>query len=221
MTLQIVICPMKKNSCLLAFGLFVLVGSSSKAQDASKFGIQDSVHPAGLSVGELAPDFKAEDQNGNMHQLSEALKEGPVVLIFYRGAWCPYCINYLSNITDSLEQIEMAGASVLAITPQGVAGVSKASEKLMNGITLLSDTAGEIMAAYDTKFFVTDKYSNKIKFSKGLNLAKSNNQTTAQLPVPATYVVGRDGTIIDRHFDYDYSKRYSIQAILNTLEAAE
>lgn len=74
--------------------------------------------PSGLKPGDFAPDFSARDTNGNKVTLKEELKNGPVVIIFYRGEWCPVCNRYLSNFQDSLSYIIAAGAKVLAITPE-------------------------------------------------------------------------------------------------------
>lgn len=196
--------------CLLLFGPL-------SAQEFEKYGIQDSIPPTGIEVGQVAPDFKAISQKGGAVQLSTKLKEGPVVLIFYRGAWCPYCVKYLLNISDSLDQIENKGANVFAVTPQLIDGIQRVSDKTEGRIAILHDQKGVIMDAYNGSFEVTEKYQKRVN-SKKLNLAESNGQTVAKLPVPATYVINSDGVIVYRQFDYDYKKRATVKDILNALD---
>ena len=72
----------------------------------------------GLSLGDHAPDFTAIDKDGKNYSLNDKLKTGPVVLIFYRGFWCPYCNKHLSSVQDSLKLIYDKGASVVAVSPE-------------------------------------------------------------------------------------------------------
>ncbi len=76
------------------------------------------MNPSGLQVNDKAPEFTAKDQNGKVISLKDELKNGKVVLIFYRGQWCPYCNKQLKGIEDSLSLITSKGATVLAITPE-------------------------------------------------------------------------------------------------------
>ena len=69
-------------------------------------------------AGDEAPDFSGLDQEGSLLHLSEILKEGPVVLVFFRGEWCPYCNRHLSQLQDSLQILQENGARVIAVTPQ-------------------------------------------------------------------------------------------------------
>lgn len=207
---------MRYKICIVIALSSAFLGQLS-AQDVEKYGIQDTVPPSGIQVGELAPDFKAVSQKGGAVQLSTELKEGPVVLIFYRGAWCPFCVKYLLNVSDSLDYIENKGASVFAVTPQLIEGIKIASEKTDGKIAILHDKNGNIMNAYDGSFEVTEKYQKRVN-NKKLNLAESNGQSIAKLPVPATYVIGSDGLILYRQFDYNYKKRATVRAILDALD---
>jgi len=73
-------------------------------------------YPAGLKVNDKAPDFSAKDQNGKIISLKDELKSDKVVLIFYRGQWCPYCNKELKSMEDSLSLITSKGATVVAVT---------------------------------------------------------------------------------------------------------
>ena len=107
---------MKKLVFFLSF-LFVIYSVS--AQEA----------PEGLFLSSKAPDFKAKDQNGEEIKLKDLLKKGKVVLVFYRGQWCPYCNKELSRLQDSLQLIKDKGATLLAVSPELPENVSKTVEK--------------------------------------------------------------------------------------------
>src|SRR6185436_14154847 len=97
---------------LTTIALFVSI-SFAQAQDK----------PEGLFINSKAPDFKAKDQNGNEVSLKDMRKKGNVVVVFYRGNWCPFCNRYLKKLQDSLELIQAKGAQVVAISPEGEEGV--------------------------------------------------------------------------------------------------
>ena len=110
--------------------------------------------PAGLQVTDKAPEFTAKDQNDKVISLKDELKNGKVVLIFYRGQWCPYCNKELKNLEDSLSLITSKGAVVLAITPEQPANVEKTIEKTKATYSILTDDNLKIMKEYDVAFAV-------------------------------------------------------------------
>ncbi|HEY0731995.1 MAG TPA: peroxiredoxin-like family protein, partial [Chitinophagaceae bacterium] len=81
--------------------------------------------PEGLFINSKAPDFKVKDQEGNEQSLKELRKKGPVVVLFYRGYWCPYCNKELNRFQDSLQFITEKGATLIAITPESPEGIKK------------------------------------------------------------------------------------------------
>ena len=81
--------------------------------------------PEGLFINSKAPEFKGKDQNGNEIVLKDLRKKGPVVIIFYRGYWCPYCNKELQKLEDSLQLIKEKGAQLIAITPEKQEGDRK------------------------------------------------------------------------------------------------
>src|ERR1700741_2216266 len=85
--------------------------------------------PEGLFLNSKAPDFKAKDQNGNEVRLKDLIKKGNVVLVFYRGQWCPYCNKQLSRLKDSLHLIKAKGATLIAVTPEKPESVAITVEK--------------------------------------------------------------------------------------------
>ncbi len=172
--------------------------------------------PTGLLVNDVAPDFSAINQNGKSINLKEQLKTGNVVLIFYRGEWCGYCNKQLKNLEDSLAQITKKGATVLAITPEKNENVTKTIEKTKATFSILSDDNLKIMNAYKVTFSLDEKTTKKYK-GYGIDLIESNGKNGNNLPVPAVYIINKEGKIIYRYFDEKYSNRVSVKEILSHL----
>lgn len=171
----------------------------------------------GLSVGDYAPPFARFDQNNDFISSSELLKDHPVVLIFYRGYWCPVCKRHLANLQDSLELIRDKGASVVVVTPEQSSSIKKTISKTGATFSILHDEDYEIMKMYQvdykiTKETVSQHYPFVLEKTKNAN---GNNDRV--LPVPATYLIGQDGTVHYVHFDTDYHNRASIREILSIL----
>jgi peroxiredoxin len=173
--------------------------------------------PEGLFINSKAPDFKAIDQYGNEIRLKDVLKDSLVVLIFYRGQWCPYCNKQLKKLEDSLQLIKEKGARLIAITPEKPEFISKTIEKTKASYPLLYDKEMKIMKAYAVAFEVDDRTVSRYK-NADIDLATANGQKDkVYLPVPAVYIISKEGTILYRYFDSDYKKRASVKEILDNL----
>ncbi|MEX0980716.1 MAG: peroxiredoxin-like family protein [Bacteroidales bacterium] len=172
---------------------------------------------SGLPVGAKAPDFKAIDADGKQFELAQALKKGPVVMIFYRGHWCPVCNKHLRVIQDSLQLIQDRGATVIAVSPQNPEYLNKMEEKSGAKFRLLYDEGYAIADAYDVTF--TPEKMVLIKYNTFLNakLKESQSDDSQRLPIPATYIIGQDGVIAWRQFDPNYKNRSSVQQILENI----
>lgn len=170
-----------------------------------------------IPVGAVAPDFISEDQSGNAVQLSKLTQNGDVVLVFYRGYWCGYCTKYLATYVEKLKALEAKGVTVLAIAPEGEKNIKKTVESTELEIPFISDSDHKIMDKYGVAFKVNEAYNNKVKKYKGENLNKINNQSEAYLPIPATYIIGKDGKVKWAHFDPDYSQRATVEEVIANL----
>jgi len=106
----------------------------------------------GLPIGTVVEDFSTVDQNGNDFNLALALEKGPLVLVFYRGFWCPYCNKHLEILQDSLSMIEELGAGVVAISPEKPEFLEKMVEKSGAAFTLLYDEDYLIEDAFVQRF---------------------------------------------------------------------
>jgi peroxiredoxin len=173
--------------------------------------------PEGLFINSKAADFKAVDQYGNEIRLKDVLKDSLVVLIFYRGQWCPYCNRQLKKLEDSLQLIKEKGARLIAVSPEKPSSISKTIEKTKASYSVLHDKEMKIMKAYGVAFEVDEKTVSRYKNAE-IDLAETNGQKDkVYLPVPAVYIISKEGTILYRYFDSDYKKRPSVQEIIDNL----
>ena len=172
-----------------------------------------------LSVGAQAPDFALPTAHGGTVRLGEALAEGPVVLVFYRGSWCPYCNQSLRQFQEALPDIEGTGARLVAISPNTPAGGFEMEENQSLTFPVLSDVGNRVSREYGLVFEVDEDVRDRYRAS-GIDLTEANGVDTWELPVPATYVIDQDGTIRYAFVEADYTQRASprdVVAALRTL----
>jgi peroxiredoxin len=172
--------------------------------------------PKGLNVNDKAPLFSAKNQEGKLISLQEKIKSGPVILIFYRGQWCPYCNRQLKNLEDSLALLTAKNATLIAVTPEKTENINKTIEKTKATYPVLFDDSLKIMKSYDVAFAVDQKMKERYK-GYGVDFDEVNGTNGANLPVPAVYIINKKGEIIYKFFDTDYRKRPSVKEILDHL----
>jgi peroxiredoxin len=172
----------------------------------------------GLAVGSPAPLFSALDADSLEYSLQEALSEGPVVMIFFRGYWCPVCNRHLSKVQDSLVHIYERGASVIAVSPEKPVYLQMTREKTGSEFRLLYDKAYKISDAYDVAFLPTRWQLRRYNTFMGANLMESHSDDSQRLPIPATYIINTDGRIKWRQFDRDYHNRSMVSDIVAALK---
>lgn len=171
----------------------------------------------GLKPGERAPDFILPNACGAQVQLQNLLARGPVVLSFYRGAWCPYCSIQLRAMTECLPQLRERGASFVAITPQLPDRSLKQQQQETYPFAILSDLDDSVMKAYRLHFelpaVLKDLYLNRFRF----DLADFNGAGRYSLPVPATFVIDQHGIVRAAYAHVDYTLRMQPADILAAL----
>ena len=192
---------------LLSF-IFLLLAFSSFAQEK----------PEGLFINSKAPDFKAKDQNGVDINLKDIRKKGPVVIIFYRGNWCPYCNKELTRLQDSLQLITEKGAQVIAVTPEASDGIGKTIEKTKASFSIVHDEEMKIAKSYKVAYDVDERTTSRYKSFGNDLLAVNQQKLKVVLPVPAVYIVNKEGSVTYRYFNEDYKKRPAIKDILAELK---
>lgn len=173
-------------------------------------------NPEGLFINSKAPEFRLKDQVGVDVSLKELRKKGPVVLLFYRGNWCPFCNRELKAFQDSLGLILTKGAQLIAITPEKQEGIDSTIKKTGAIFPILYDEDLKVTATYQGAFAVDDRTVNRYKMA-GIDLAKINGQKEPMLPVPAVYIINKEGSVTFRYFDENYRKRVSVAEVLKNI----
>jgi peroxiredoxin len=161
--------------------------------------------PAGvIEVGAKFPDAALLDPEGLPRSLSEALRGAPAVLVFYRGAWCPYCnISLRAYQADLLPGLRERGIGLIALSPQKPDGSMTTAEKNGLAYAVLSDPGLELARAAGILTEPTEE-ARASQLELGLDLTEVNADGTATLPMPTTVIVDADLTVrwIDVHPDY-------------------
>ncbi|MEL6246409.1 MAG: peroxiredoxin-like family protein [Cyanobacteria bacterium J06648_16] len=166
-----------------------------------------------LSVGAQAPDFALPNATGTTVKLSELLQQGPVVINFYRGEWCPYCNLELRAFQQLLPEFKQAGAQLVAISPELPDHSLSVTEKNELEFAVLSDVGNKVSKDYGL-VFTLDPTLRPIYEKFGIDVPASNGDDSYELPMPATYVIDQSGNIRFAFADADYTKRAEPQAVL-------
>lgn len=171
----------------------------------------------GLAIGDTAGDFTLPDATGEPVTLSDRLADGPVVLSFYRGDWCSYCNVELRAQHMVMPEIRELGATLITISPQSPDHAAGLLDGEALDFDVLSDKGQTVAAAYRVRFTLPaalrDLYENTFK----LDISKVNAGGEWDLPVPATFVIDRAGTVAACHVSTDYATRMDPTDILAAL----
>ena len=169
--------------------------------DVAALGLVESAK----QVGDDAVDAELTAWNGDKVQLSKLWGEGPVVLIWYRGGWCPYCNLQLRATQESLAELDEAGARLVALTPELPDNAKQTAEANELSFLVLHDADNNVARQYGIVFelpeVIAPMYRDRLK------LAEVNGTDKLELPLAATYVIGTDGKIKWAFLDNDYKKR--------------
>lgn len=172
---------------------------------------------SGIAVGEKAPLFEAVNQQNNTVILADLLQSGPVVLIFYRGQWCPYCSRHLNAFQEELEAIQALGAHVIAISPETPDYLMEMAEKSGARFELLWDNSYTISKDYGLLFDPGEELVSRYNTRLNADFPDSHGGSDTYLPIPATYVIGQDGQIVWRQFDPNYKNRSTVDEVIEVL----
>ena len=170
-----------------------------------------------LKAGDRAPDFMLPDVHGNKVRLSVLLEQGPVVLSFYRGAWCPYCNLELRALQRALPELNSLGASLIAISPQSPDESLSTSEKNQLEFAVLSDADSRTAKAFGIAFDLAEEL-RPIYRRFGHALPDKNGVDSWVLPIPATFIIAQDGIVALAFVDVDYRHRLDPAEILTALQ---
>ena len=167
---------------------------------------ESGVTQSALKEGDPMPDFWLKDARGEDISSSDLLADGHVVLVFYRGGWCPYCNLYLQAWQEYLPQLEEAGAHLVAISAESVENSLDVEEKNALTYRVLSDGGYTVARSFGIVFDVPEELAALFE-GNGLNLVDYYGTDKAALPLSATYVVSKDGVITYSFLEVDYKVR--------------
>jgi len=207
---------------LLAFALCFNVRSQetvtngAKTLDKNKIVSANDAAKNALNVGAKMPSFGLKDSNGKTVNSDDLLKQGNLVVVFYRGSWCPFCNLYLRNLQKNLAQIKAAGGNLVAVSVENPDNSLSVAKKNELGFTVLSDPNLTVARKFGIVYQMPPETDELYK-SKGLDVAKHNEMDKPQLPLSATYVVNQKGEIVYAFLEPDYKQRAAPELIIETL----
>ena len=169
-----------------------------------------------LNVGDKAIGFELQNPTGEKVTLEEYLKEGPVILTWYRGGWCPYCNMTLHKLQEYLPQYKELGANLIALTPETPDKSLTTQEKHALQFEVLTDTDNGVAKQYGIVFKLNPEVSQYYK--ERFSLEEYNDTDSDELPLAAAYIIGQDGIIKYAFLDADYKKRAEPSVLLEELK---
>jgi len=167
-----------------------------------------------LNVGEKAPAILAKDQNGKLINSNDILKNKKILLVFYRGNWCPYCRKHLASLQENLNELHKKNVFVMVVTPEKPTKNLETQDKLKTHFSIIHDTDNTIMTAYKVAYKV-DKSTVTSFYNHVQNkIAAYNDANSEVLPVPATYLIDTNGKIIYVQYNADHRIRSDIKEVI-------
>jgi peroxiredoxin len=163
-----------------------------------------------------APSFELKDHNSRKVSSDELLARGRLILCLFRGRWCPFCVGQLEAMQRILPQIQDAGAALVAISPQTVQQSFFMADQHRLSFPLLSDAGNQVARQFGLVYRVPD-YQQSIFRRALINLPFTNGDESWELPIPAVYVIERDGTLLFASVNPDYKERPESEEILAQL----
>lgn len=180
---------------------------------------QSSNSSIGLPVGAtVTGEATLTTIDGDEVALSSLWAEGPVVITFYRGGWCPFCNKALTEWQGKLDELGAAGATLVALTPEKPENAGETSEKNGLGFTVLSDEQFQAADAFHVRFTIAPDIKTKYE-GYGLDLAQSNASGTWELPHPGTFVIDTDGVVRYAWVQEDYRVRADPDEVIAAVRA--
>ena len=172
-----------------------------------------------LPVGANVPEFRLQDHEGKSISSSDLLALGRLVLCFIRGRWCPFCVAQMEAMSLILPDIEQAGATLAAVSPQTVQQSFFMRDQHKLRFPLLSDAGNNLARQFGLTYRVPDE-QQAVYQRAFVNLPFVNGDKSWELPIPATYIIDRDGNVLYASANEDYAVRPEPGDIVNFLQAA-
>ena len=172
-----------------------------------------------LPVGAKIPEFQLQDHDGKNVSSSYLLAKGRLVLCFIRGRWCPFCVGQMEAMNLILPEIEQEGSTLVAISPQTVQQSFFMRDQHKLRFPLLSDAGNKVARQFGLTYRVPDE-QRAIYQRAFVNLPFVNGDDSWELPIPATYIIDRDGTVLYASANEDYTERPEPEDIVRFLQTS-
>ncbi len=179
---------------------------------------EDGIEKNARKVGDTAPGFSLRNTSGDTVALDGLLAKGPVVVVFYRGEWCPFCDLELRAYQKALPEIEAEGAVLVAISPQSPEKSRSTVESRGLGFDVLSDPGGLVAGTFGLTFSMNDA-EQELHKAFGADLPTINGSSDWDLPVPATFVIARNGRITWAYANSNYTNRAEPADVIQALSS--
>ncbi len=176
--------------------------------------IEQKIDQKALTIGDQAPDISMLDTDGKEIKLYDLLKNGPVIINFFRGNWCPFCMAELSDYQESIQQFHLPATQFLFISPQMQAYSAQLKSEKDFDLTLIADQHNEIARQFGLVFTLDDNIREIYK-KIGADLLAINGDDSFELPIPATYVVAPSGKITYAFVETNYMMRAEPREVLS------
>lgn len=167
--------------------------------------------------GDAMPPFILPDETGRLVALSSLLEQGPVAVMFFRGHWCPYCRLNMRAVTQAEARIRAMGAQIVAIMPETQEFTDYLKAEAQASFPILTDLDNGYALSLDLAIWLGTEIQQLLSYQ---DMAKYHGNDAWMLPIPAVFVVGRDGIVKARFVDPDFRKRMEIDDLLAALEGA-
>jgi peroxiredoxin len=169
-----------------------------------------------LPAGSKIPDFSLQDHDGKSVSSSALLAKGRLVLCFIRGRWCPFCVGQMEAMNLVLPEVEQVGATLAAVSPQTVQQSFFMRDQHKLRFPLLSDAGNKVARQFGLAYRIPDE-QRAVYQRAFVNLPFVNGDDSWELPIPATYIVGRDGIVLYASANEDYAERPEPEDIVRAL----
>ncbi|MCF6223569.1 MAG: peroxiredoxin family protein [Flavobacteriaceae bacterium] len=170
-----------------------------------------------LNVGDKAPTIIGVDQNGKEINLNDILKYNKILMVFYRGNWCPHCKKHLTSLQENLNEFIEKGVYVMVVSPETVERTKETADMWHINFSIIHDVGNKIMQDYKVAFEVNTNNVTNYFGTVSKRVANYNVKNNNVLPVPATYIIDQNGKISYVQYDPDYKNRSNFEEILKAL----
>ena len=172
-----------------------------------------------VKTGAKAPDFVLPDVDGNAVGSADLLAKGPAVVTFHRGHWCPYCRISINTLAQAQPRLSALGAQMVAIMPDRAEFSAEMKRESQAAFPILFDADNGYAMSLNLAVWIGDEMEALMrKFGNDLSAYHGNDAWT--LPIPASFVINRDGRIAARFVDPDFRRRMTVEELLVALQAA-